>query len=59
MSQVKRAKRSLWFRRGIGDSMHERGRQMQHGKPCYVVERKTNRKPARDRPGEMGWRRGP
>jgi hypothetical protein len=32
---------------------------MQHGKPHYVVERETNRTPVRDRPGGMGWRRGP
>ncbi len=54
-----RAKRSLGFRRGIGDGMCGRGRQTQHGKPHHVVERKTNRTPARDRPGEVGWRRGP
>src|SRR5450756_1143232 len=37
--------------------MHERGRQTQHGKPHYVVEREINRTPARDRSGVMGWRR--
>lgn len=59
LSQVKRAKSNLRFRRGIGDGMHERGRQSQHGKPHCVAERKANWKPVRDRPGVMGWRRGP
>lgn len=58
MSQVNRAKRNLWFRRGSGDGMHERGRQTQHGKPRREVKRETNRKPVRDRPGAAGWRRG-
>ena len=51
---VKRARCSRQFRRGIGDGMYERGRQTQHGKPHHVVKRKTNRKPVRDRPGELG-----
>src|SRR5665213_2452252 len=29
------------LRRGNGDSMHARGRQTQHGKPCRVVARET------------------
>jgi len=52
-------KRNQQFRRGIGDGMYERGKQTQHGKPHYVVEREINRTPARDRSGVMGWRRGP
>jgi hypothetical protein len=30
---------SLQFRRGIGDSMHPRGRSRQHGKPRYAAKR--------------------
>jgi hypothetical protein len=34
--------------------MYERGRHAQHGKPYHVVKSKTNRKPARASPGELG-----
>jgi hypothetical protein len=47
-----RAKRSLWFRRGIGDGMCGRGRQTQHGKPHHVVKRKTHQPDARE--GQAG-----
>ena len=30
---------SLQFRRGSGDSMHTRGRPVQHGKPHHAAER--------------------
>lgn len=51
--------RTQIFRRDIGDGMHARGTLMQHGKSLRVIEQQINWQPARDRPGAMGWRRGP
>ena len=44
--------------RGSGEGMYTRGKRTQHGKPGRVVW-KTNRRPAREPLGVMGWRRGP
>ena len=43
--------------RGIGGSMHTRKAHATTGSPM-AWSGMTNRTPARDRPGAMGWRRG-
>jgi hypothetical protein len=48
---------TLRFRRGIGDSMHTRGKPMQHGKPRAWSSATTNRKPVTDGPGAMETKR--
>src|ERR1035438_10134112 len=50
---------TLRIHRGNGDSMHTRGRQMQHGESHAWSSALTHRKPVTDRPGAVGWRRGP
>ena len=45
-------------RRGTSDGMFAQGELTQHEKPHDGELRELNRKPARDRPDLMGWRRG-
>ena len=45
---------TLRFRRGSGDSMHTRGKPMQHGKPHAWSSASTNREPVTDGPGAVG-----
>jgi hypothetical protein len=43
---------------GVVATACTQGKRTQHGKPLGVVKARTNWKPARDRPGALGWRRG-
>ena len=43
---------------GVVATACTQGKRTQHGKPHGVVRATTNWKPARDRPGALGWRRG-
>src|SRR6266699_1993790 len=43
---------------GVVATACTQGKRTQHGKPQGVVGTTINRKPARDRPGALGWRRG-
>ena len=47
------------LRRGIGVGMRAQGNRGNTGSPIGWWRVTTHRTPARDRPGPVGWRRGP
>ena len=59
MSQPCTERLGLRSHRGNGDGMFAQGNVEQHEKPQRRRRVTVNRQPARDRPGRMGWRRGP
>ncbi len=59
MSQLHVERLKLRSHRGNGDSMSAQGNVEQHEKPQRWRRVTVNRTSARNRPGRVGWRRGP